>query len=229
MIRTERPSAVHRSYAAKALRCPTPLASLSAAMMMRRTSGGSSMALQPAGVNRRPAGPAKELHCAERALDAFPDDELRIRIVFREADRPAMDHAAAFALVLFRERGLAAAVTAQIGQVHANLLAGHVDDRGQHRWQAGAEPVRCLLLKSQYRRGQPDPAAAQIDGDPLVPNAAVVDLPGMRDSLGVIALTDSDTPRHMEIIAIVVIVEQTIFDERRHDLVECAAAKTEGQ
>ena len=109
------------------------------------------MVFKSAGINRRPTGPAKELHCAERALDAFADDELRIRIVFRETDRPAMDHATAFALVLFRERGFAAAVTAQIGQVHANLLAGHVDNGREHRWQAGAEPVRRLLLKSQYR------------------------------------------------------------------------------
>ena len=148
--------------------------------------------------------------------------------MFREADRPATDHAATFALVFFREIGLAAAVTAQIGQVHANLLAVDVDNGREHRRQAGAEPVRRLLVKSQYRRGQPNLAAAQIDGDPLVPNAAVVDLPGMRDALGVIALTDGDTSRHMEII-IVVIVEQPVFDERRHDLVECAAAKTEGQ
>ena len=35
-----------------------------------------------------------------------------------------MDHAATFALVFFREIGLAAAVMAQIGQMHANLLAG---------------------------------------------------------------------------------------------------------
>ena len=56
-----------------------------------------------------------------------------------------MDHAATFALVFFRELGLAAAVTAQIGQMHANLLAVHVDDRGQHRRQAGAKPVRSLL------------------------------------------------------------------------------------
>ena len=60
-------------------------------------------------------------------------------------DRPAMDHAATFALVLFRELGLAAAVMAQIGKMHANLLAGHIDDRGQHRRQsrrAGAGPAR---------------------------------------------------------------------------------------
>ena len=44
-------------------------------------------------------------------------------IVFREADRAAMDHAAAFALEFFGEISLAAAVTAQIGQVHAGLLA----------------------------------------------------------------------------------------------------------
>ena len=50
----------------------------------------------------------------------------------------------------------------------------------------------------------------------------------MRDALGVIALTDGDTSRHMEII-IVVIVEQAIFDQRRHDPVERAAAKTKGQ
>ena len=50
----------------------------------------------------------------------------------------------------------------------------------------------------------------------------------MRDTLGDIALTDNDTSRHMEIIA-VVIVEQSVFDERRHDLVEFAAAKAEGQ
>ena len=69
-------------------------------------------------------------------------------------------------------------------------------------------------------------ATAQTDGDPLVPTSAVVDLPGMRDALGVIALTVGDVSRHTEII-IVVIVEQTVFDERRHDLVECATAKTE--
>ena len=71
-------------------------------------------------------------------------------------------------------------------------------------------------------------ATAQIDGDPLVQSSTVVDLPGMRDALGVIALTDGDTSRHMEII-IVVIVEQAIFDQRRHDPVEWAAAKTKGQ
>ena len=71
-------------------------------------------------------------------------------------------------------------------------------------------------------------AAVQIDVDPLVLNSASVNLAGLRDTLGVIALTDGDTSRHMEII-IVVIVEQTVFDQRRHDLVEFATAKTEGQ
>jgi hypothetical protein len=47
----------------------------------------------------------------------------------------------------------------------------------------------------------------------------------VRDTLGVIALTDSDTSRHMEIVS----VEQSESDERGHDLVECAAAKAEGQ
>jgi hypothetical protein len=84
---------------------------------------------------RMATGPAKELHRAERTLYSFGDDEVGIRIVFREADRPAVNHAAAFALVFFRERGLAAAVTAQIGQVYANLLAGHVD--------IGADRQRC--------------------------------------------------------------------------------------
>src|SRR5579871_1889959 len=71
-------------------------------------------------------------------------------------------------------------------------------------------------------------ATTQIDGDPLAPASAVVDLPRVRDALGVTAPTDGDTSRHME-ITIVVIVEQTVFDERRHDLVECTAAKTKNQ
>ena len=139
-----------------------------------------------------------------------------------------MDHAATFALVFFREIGLAAAVTAQIGHMQAGLLAGHIDDRGQHRRQAGAEPVRGLLAKPKDRRSQMNAATAQIDGDPIVRGSAVVDLPGMRDTLGVIGLTDDDTSRHMETI-IVVVVEQSVFDELRDDLVECAAAKTKGQ
>ena len=68
-----------------------------------------------------------------------------------EADRPAGERPATFALEFFGEIGLAGAVTAQIGHVHANLLAVDVDNGREHRRQAGAEPVRRLLVKFQYR------------------------------------------------------------------------------
>jgi hypothetical protein len=29
--------------------------------------------------------------------------------------------------------------------MHADLLAGRIDDRREHRWQVGAEPMRRLL------------------------------------------------------------------------------------
>ena len=151
--------------------------------------------------------------------------------MFRESNRPAADHAATFALVLFRELGLAGAITAQIGHVHANLLAGHVDNRRDHRWQAGSEPVRGLLLEPQYRRDQPDSAAAQIDGDPLVPGAAIVDFSRLLDTSAapsVIAITSYPVARRrVETHALA--IEQPVFDERQRDLVEFAATKTEGQ
>ena len=65
----------------------------------------------------------------------------------READRAATDHAATFALEFFGEIGFAAAVTAQIGHVHAGLLAVDVDNGRKHRRQAGAKPVRGLLAE----------------------------------------------------------------------------------
>ncbi len=67
-------------------------------------------------------------------LDTFADDELSTAVVRREADGPAANNAAGLALELRGEVGLPAAVVAQIGQVHAGLLAGEVDDRRQHRW-----------------------------------------------------------------------------------------------
>jgi hypothetical protein len=96
---------------------------------------------------------------------------------------------------------------AQIGHVHAGLLAGYIDHGRKHRWQAGTEPVRRLLLKSQYRWGQPDLAAAQIDLNPLVLDAAGVDFTGLRDTFSGMSDTLSGRARRQEIVTVVAIVE----------------------
>ena len=115
--------------------------------------------------------------------------------------------------------------------MHADLLAVDIDNRREHRWQAGPEPVRRLLVKSQYRRGQPDPAGAQIDGDPLVPDPTGVELSRLLDLSATLASSRYGAARSPDGVpgSASIAVEQPVFDERQHDLVEFAAAKTEGQ
>ena len=63
-----------------------------------------------------------------------------------------MDQAATLALVLFREIGLAAAVMAQIGQMHANLLAVHVDIGANIAGRRA--PSRCGVCSLNRRTGE---------------------------------------------------------------------------
>ena len=184
--------------------------------------------LQPAGENRRPAGPAKNLHRRERALDPFTDNELGIRIVFCEADRAATDHAATFALEFLGQVGFAAAIVAQVGHVRAGLLAGYIDHGRKHRRETGAEPVRGMFAKPQDWRSQMNAAGAQIDlDDPFVLDAAVIDFTGVRDTFG--PMSSKAVVFGYKDIAAVDVVEQTVFDERQHELIKFATTETESQ
>src|SRR5262249_14830484 len=92
----------------------------------------------------------------------FANEQLTLRVVRRETDHPAADHTAAFTLKFFGKIGFASAVAPQVRQVCAGLLSIDIDNRRDHRWPTGPQPMRRNLTEAKDRRRQRDGARSQI-------------------------------------------------------------------
>src|SRR5215831_6362678 len=116
--------------------------------------------------------------------------------------------------------------------MNTNDLAGDIGDRSGHcwKWGAGTGPMPIHRQDAQYGRRDRDRPRAQICSYEraldrgLIQPASGADLPF--DLARVVDNGDSgDTARRFEIV----VVEKTIFDERRLDLVVLTPAKAVGE
>jgi hypothetical protein len=108
-----------------------------------------------------------------------------------------------------------------------------IDDWGHYCRQPNAKPVRRSIGDPQNRRVQADAATVQIVLNSLAPTRVAdpigIDVSSLGDACFASPIQRADSDRRRRFGGPLVVIEESIFDQRRDDLVKRAAPKTKGQ